>query len=155
MNAALGVLFGRYPQLATLDVEDPSGKVTATQSRGRPVDERTERSLKVTRPLVARARRPGPRRDVRHRARGSNELETTKNVVARYHQLGGDARDVYRASSTAFAILLGITMLIALVLRHAPRAQRHAAHGAAGRRHQPRRRGQPRRCACPRRAPTS
>ena len=127
----LGVLFGRYSELAALEVQDASGKSIAKVDRGRPVDEQTERSLKVVRP-IALARGPEkpdggdplqqeatahlslvatfavPRAKV-------DALETTKNVVATYHHVEASRETVYRDQLLVFALLVGSTMLITLV----------------------------------------
>jgi nitrogen fixation/metabolism regulation signal transduction histidine kinase len=111
----LGDLFGRYPELVALEIQDPSGRRVVRRDRGRPVDDSTERSLEVVRPLspepdsatlvatyaIARAR--------------VDQLETTANVVANYPHLEASRADLYRSYLFAFAILLGGTMLVTLV----------------------------------------
>jgi two-component system nitrogen regulation sensor histidine kinase NtrY len=111
----LAAQFPRYPELVALAIQDASSTLVAKRDRGRPVDEKTERSLEVRRPI-------GPEDDAAvlvatfaiARAR-VDELETTANVVANYHHLEASRGDLYRSYLFAFAILLGSTMLVTLL----------------------------------------
>ena len=111
----LGLLFVRYPELAALEVQDPTGHTIAKRDRGRPVDEQTERSLEVIRPLSTDPDAPNLVATFTVARAEVEELETTKNVVEAYHHLEVSRGAVYRTYFFVFAILVGITMLITLV----------------------------------------
>jgi nitrogen fixation/metabolism regulation signal transduction histidine kinase len=115
IEAQLDALFPRFPELVTLHVEDDKGNTLASRDRGRPVNEATERSLEVRRPLSSADDAPQAVATFAIDRKRLDELETTGNVVARYHQLESSRTDVYRYYLYAFAALLGITMLLTLV----------------------------------------
>ncbi len=116
IEVELDALFSHFPELVTLSVEDGEGRVLARRDRGRPVNEATERSLEVKRPL-------GDDPDGtsilatfaidRHRL---DELETTGAVVTKYHALEASRSELYRGYMYAFGALLGATMLLTLTL---------------------------------------
>ncbi len=111
----LGALMARYPELVALRVEGQAGRPEVKRDRGRPVDERTERSLEVSRPLSADPDAPVLIATFAIARARVDELETTANVVANYHHLEASRGDLYRSYLFAFAILLGGTMLVTLV----------------------------------------
>jgi nitrogen fixation/metabolism regulation signal transduction histidine kinase len=116
IGASLAALFEGHPDLAALDVRAPSGAPIASRDRGRPIDEATERSLKVTRPLSADADE-GPALVATFavaRAR-VEEQEITGKVVRTYHLLESSRDEWYRKTILVFAALVGSTMLITLV----------------------------------------
>jgi nitrogen fixation/metabolism regulation signal transduction histidine kinase len=111
----LGTLLGRYPELVALRVEGQPGRPEVERDRGRPVDERTERSLDVVRPLSADPDAPQLIATFAIARARVDELETTANVVANYHHLEASRGGLYRSYLFAFAILLGSTMFVTLV----------------------------------------
>jgi two-component system, NtrC family, nitrogen regulation sensor histidine kinase NtrY len=115
IEAELSGLFPHYPELVALRVDDAKGAVIAKRDRGRPVDERTERSLDVPRPLSDDSDAPTLVATFAIARSHVDELETTANVVANYHHLEASRGDLYQSYLFAFAILLGSTMLVTLV----------------------------------------
>jgi nitrogen fixation/metabolism regulation signal transduction histidine kinase len=112
----LDALFPRFPELASLRIEDASGTVLARRDRGRPVDEKTERSLEVKRPLGSAADAPSVVADFAVDRARVDAQEKTGTVVTKYHMLEASRNDTYRAYLKAFAALAGIIMLGNLVL---------------------------------------
>ena len=115
IEAQLDTLFPRFPELVSLYVEDASGNRLASRDRGRAVNEATERSLEVRKPLAPGDDAPQAVATFAIDRRRLDELETTGGVVARYHQLEGSRGDVYRSYLYVFAALLGATMLLTFV----------------------------------------
>lgn len=114
MVSRLDQLFAYSVNLVELRVDDENGSVIGKHSRGKSVDEKTERSLEVRTPiegttatLVASYAVPRNRLD---------ELEKAGTVVQKYHQLESSKSTLYGAYTQAFAALLGITMLVTVVL---------------------------------------
>jgi two-component system, NtrC family, nitrogen regulation sensor histidine kinase NtrY len=126
VEAQLLVLFPRYPELVTLTVEGSGAETLGRRDRGRPVDESTERSLPVSRALMddpngASCASPPPRPPCVTATFAINrkrldELETTGDVVTKYHALEQSRGELYRGYVYAFSALLGATMLLTLVL---------------------------------------
>jgi len=115
-DRAIGALFPRYPQLVSLGVEDPDGRLVSVRRRARPLDDDTERKLDVRRPL-------GP--DVPGEAlvatfafdrRYEHELERAGTIHDAYAQLRKERTRVYSTYFEAFAVLLGITVVATVVL---------------------------------------
>jgi nitrogen fixation/metabolism regulation signal transduction histidine kinase len=116
LSKELDALFPHYPELVSLRVTDTSGHVLATRDRGRPVDETTERSLEVARPLGAD---PDPATLVATFAadrKKLDSLESASGVVARYHQLESSRSELDSGYVAAFAALLGITSIMTVGL---------------------------------------
>jgi len=116
IEVQLDSLFPRYPELVALRIEDSSGVILARRDRGHPVDEKTERSLEVTRLLGLG---PDPPTLVATFAVDRAEVdvqETTGKVVSAYHKLEASRNELYRRYLLAFALLAGIMMLLSLVL---------------------------------------
>jgi two-component system nitrogen regulation sensor histidine kinase NtrY len=111
----LSALFPHYPELVSLAIADADGKVLAKRERGRPVDDKTERSLEVLRPVGAEPDAPILVATFAIARARVDELETTANVVGNYHHLEASRGDLYRSYLFAFAILLGSTMFITLL----------------------------------------
>ena len=110
----LDQLFAYSGNLVVLRVEDEGGSSLGEHSRGKGVDEATERSLEVRAPiesttatLIASFAVPRGRLD---------ELERAGTVVQKYHQLEASRSSLYGAYTQAFAALLGITMLVTVVI---------------------------------------
>ncbi len=116
VETELDALFPRFPSLVSLAIEDERGGVLAHRDRGRPVDERSERSLEVRRLLGDRdgaAVLVATFAAERHRL---DELESAGLVVTRYHQLEASRERLYQGYLNAFAALLGITVLVTIIL---------------------------------------
>ena len=113
IEAQLNTLFPRFPELVKLVVEDGDGKPLARRDRGRPVNDTTERSLEVRRPLGDDAQITATFAIDRSRL---DELEKTGAVVSKYHTLEASRSQLYEGYMYAFAVLLGITMLVTLVI---------------------------------------
>ncbi len=116
VEAQIDALFPRFPELVDLRIVDADGNVLAHRDRGRPVNEATERSLEVTRPLSDDPDAPTAAATFAIDRKRLDELETTGDVVTKYHQLEASRSDLYRGYFYAFAALLGITMLLTLLL---------------------------------------
>ncbi len=116
VEAQIDALFPRFPELVDLRIVDADGNVLARRDRGRPVNEATERSLEVTRPLADDPDSPSAAATFAIDRKRLDELETTGDVVTKYHQLEASRSDLYRGYIYAFAALLGITMLLTLLL---------------------------------------
>jgi nitrogen fixation/metabolism regulation signal transduction histidine kinase len=126
VEAQLLQLFPRFPELVALTVEGSGAETLGRRDRGRPVDESTERSLPVSRALMddpsgATCSSPPPRPPCVTATFAINrkrldELETTGDVVAKYHALEQSRGELYRGYVYAFGALLGATMLLTLVL---------------------------------------
>jgi two-component system nitrogen regulation sensor histidine kinase NtrY len=115
VETELATLFPRYPELVALTIQDANGKALVQRDRGKPVDEETERSLEVERPLGTEPDAPALVATFAVSRARVDELETTANVVGNYHHLEASRVDLYRSYLFAFAILLGATMLVTLV----------------------------------------
>jgi nitrogen fixation/metabolism regulation signal transduction histidine kinase len=116
VEAEMDVVFPRFPQLVALSVETEDGTVLARRDRGKPVDDKKERSLDVLRPLST-----GDTVMMVHAIfaidrKRLDELESTGDVVTSYHQIESSRGDLYNAYLRAFAVLLGLTVLVTLVI---------------------------------------
>jgi two-component system nitrogen regulation sensor histidine kinase NtrY len=116
IEAQLDSLFPHFPELVALSIEDGEGRVLAKRDRGRPVNEAKERSLEVRRPLGDDPAGSALLATFAIDRRRLDELETTGNVVTKYHALEASRSELYRGYMYAFGALLGGTMLITLVL---------------------------------------
>jgi nitrogen fixation/metabolism regulation signal transduction histidine kinase len=113
VEAEMNVVFPRFPQLVALSVESEDGTVLARRDRGKPVDDKKERSLDVLRPLSNEMMIHAVFAIDRKRL---DELESTGDVVTTYHQIESSRGDLYNAYLRAFAVLLGLTVLVTLVI---------------------------------------
>lgn len=116
VEAQIDTIFPRYPELVKLQILDADGNVLAERDRGRPVDEATERSLDVARPLTDDEAGPMAAATFAIDRKRLDELETTGNVVTKYHQIEASRSELYQGYIYAFAVLLGITILLTLML---------------------------------------
>ncbi|MEO7109088.1 MAG: ATP-binding protein [Polyangiaceae bacterium] len=116
VEAQIDALFPRFPELVDLRIVDADGNVLARRDRGRPVNDATERSLEVTRPLADDPDSPMAVATFAIDRKRLDELETSGSVVTKYHQLEASRSELYRGYLYAFAALLGITMLLTLLL---------------------------------------
>lgn len=115
-DAALAVLFPRYAQLVSLEVDDDSGRTLAFRDRGSPLDEARERKLEVVRPLSEGGGSPRLVATFAFDRRYEQELETAGATHDAYAQLEKDRARVYAGYFEAFAVLLGITVVATVVL---------------------------------------
>jgi two-component system nitrogen regulation sensor histidine kinase NtrY len=115
-DAALAVLFPRYVQLVSLEVDDDSGRTLAFRDRGTPLDEAKERKLEVVRPLSDDGGSPRLVATFAFDRRYEQELETAGATHDAYAQLEKDRARVYAGYLEAFAVLLGITVVATVVL---------------------------------------
>ena len=126
LEAELDVAFASFPDLVSLTVlESPvdpreteafAKKTLARRDRGRPVDESTERSLGVPRPLAEEPDGPLVYATFAVPRKRLDELESAGAVVARYHQLEASRSQLYDGYLDAFEALLGFTLLVTVVL---------------------------------------
>jgi nitrogen fixation/metabolism regulation signal transduction histidine kinase len=116
MEEALGALFGRYPGLVSLAVEDPAGKTLASRDRGRPLDEAEERKLDVQRPLGPDPAGPVLVATFAFDRRYERELERAGSIHDGYAELEKERARLYAPYLDAFAALLGITVVVTAVL---------------------------------------
>ena len=114
-TAALDAVFPRYEQLVSLSVEDEDARTLASRDRGRPIDDATERKLEVRRPLVDTGEEGGASTLVATFAfdrRYEQELEKAGNIHDMYAQLSRERARVYAPYYEAFAVILGITVVL-------------------------------------------
>jgi nitrogen fixation/metabolism regulation signal transduction histidine kinase len=116
IEAQLDALFSHFPELVTLSIEDGEGHVLARRDRGRPVNEATERSLEVKRPLGDDPSGTEVLATFAVNRKRLDELESTGTVVTKYHALEASRTELYRGYMYAFGALLGFTMLVTLAL---------------------------------------
>jgi two-component system, NtrC family, nitrogen regulation sensor histidine kinase NtrY len=115
-DSALAVLFPRYAQLVSLEIDDSAGHVIATRDRGHPLDEATERKLEVIRPLSSDGAAESLVATFAFDRRYEQELESAGTTHEAYAQLEKDRARVYAGYFEAFAVLLGITVVATVVL---------------------------------------
>ena len=116
LESEIDALFPHFPELAALAVEDATGQVLSRRDRGRPVDSATERSLEVRRPLTDDPDAPMLVATFAVSRKRLDELESAGVVVGRYHQLEASRVELYQGYLRVFAMLLGITALMTIVL---------------------------------------
>jgi nitrogen fixation/metabolism regulation signal transduction histidine kinase len=114
--SALGVLFPRYGQLVSLEVDDSTGRRLALRDRGRPLDDATERKLEVVRPLASDGASASLVATFAFDRRYEQELESAGATHDAYAQLEKDRPRMYTGYFEAFAVLLGITVVATVVL---------------------------------------
>lgn len=116
LESEVDALFPHFPDLAALAIEDASGQVLSRRDRGRPVDAATERSLEVRRPLNDDPDAPVLVATFAVSRKRMDELESAGVVVSRYHQLEASRADLYQGYLRVFALLLGITAAMTIIL---------------------------------------
>jgi two-component system nitrogen regulation sensor histidine kinase NtrY len=112
---ALDALLPKYPQLAALEVVD-GDRVLAARDRGRPVDQATERSREVKRDLLSTPAGPKVVATFAFDRRYERELVAAGAVRDAYTQLEKERSRVYAGSFEAFALLLLIVFVGAVVV---------------------------------------
>jgi nitrogen fixation/metabolism regulation signal transduction histidine kinase len=116
LESEIDALFPHFPELVALAVEDANGQVLSRRDRGRPVDAATERSLEARRALTDDPDAPMLVASFAVSGKRLDELETAGVVVSRYHQLEASRVDLYQGYLRVFALLLGITAMMTIVL---------------------------------------
>jgi two-component system nitrogen regulation sensor histidine kinase NtrY len=116
VEAQLVALFPRFPELVALSVEGSAGQVLARRDRGRPVDESKERSREVQGALTDDPDGARVTATFAIDRRRLDELETTGNVVTKYHALEQSRGQLYRGYVYSFGALLFGTMFLTLLL---------------------------------------
>ena len=116
LESEIDALFPHFPELVSLAVEDTSGQTLSRRDRGRPVDPATERSLEVRRALTDDSDAPMLVATFAVSRKRLDELENAGVVVTRYHQLEASRADLYQGYLRVFALLLGITAAMTIIL---------------------------------------
>jgi len=116
IEAQLDALFPRFPSLVSLHIEGADDKLLASRDRGHPVNDATERSLELRRPLSSDATPPSLVATFAIDRQRLDELEQSGAVVTNYHQLEASRGELYQGYLYAFAALLGITFLVTILL---------------------------------------
>ena len=116
LESEIDALFPHFPELVALAIEDANGQVLSRRDRGRPVDTATERSLEVRRALIDDPDAPVLVATFAVSRKRLDELESAGVVVSRYHQLEASRVDLYQGYLRVFALLLGITAMMTIVL---------------------------------------
>jgi nitrogen fixation/metabolism regulation signal transduction histidine kinase len=110
--AALDAIFPRYDQLVSLTVEDEDARTLASHDRGKPVDEASERILPVKRSLVDTEGTTTLIAVFAFDRKYEQALEEAGTVHDMYSQLSKERERVYRPYYEAFAVILGITVVL-------------------------------------------
>ena len=113
---ALERLFPRYAQLVSLGVEDGTGRPLVARDRGRSLDEASERKLEVRRPLGDDESGWSLVATFAFDRRYERELETAGATHDAYAQLEKERARIYTGYFEAFAVLLGTTVVVTIVL---------------------------------------
>lgn len=116
LESEVDTAFPHFPDLAALAIEGANGQVLSRRDRGRPVDAATERSLEVRRALADDPDAPMLVATFAVSRKRMDELESAGVVVARYHQLEASRADLYQGYLRVFALLLGITAAMTIIL---------------------------------------
>ncbi len=116
VESEIDAVFPHFPELVALAIEDQAGQTLSRRDRGRPVDTATEKSLEVRRALGDDEDAPMLVATFAVSRKRLDELESAGVVVARYHQLEASRADLYQGYLRVFALLLGITAAMTIVL---------------------------------------
>ncbi len=116
LESEIDAVFPHFPELVALAVEDAEGQTLSRRDRGHPVDAATEKSLEVRRALSEDPDAPMLVASFAVSRKRLDELESAGVVVARYHQLEASRADLYQGYLRVFALLLGITAAMTIVL---------------------------------------
>jgi two-component system nitrogen regulation sensor histidine kinase NtrY len=115
-GAALDAIFPRYEQLVSLDVQDEDARTLCAHDRGRPVDDALERTLPVPRSLVDTEGTSTLVATFAFDRRYEHELDEAGTIHDMYAQLGKERGRVYAPYYEAFAVILGITVVLTIVV---------------------------------------
>ncbi len=116
LESEIDAVFPHFPELVALAVEDAAGQTLSRRDRGHPVDAAIEKSLEVRRALGDDPDAPMLVATYAVSRKRLDELESAGVVVARYHQLEASRADLYQGYLRVFALLLGITAAMTIVL---------------------------------------
>ena len=98
------------------ELSEIAQKTMAHRDRGRPVDTQTEKSLTQLYPLTDDPDGPCVLATFAVSSKRLDELESSAEVVKRYHQIEASRNEVYQGYLNVFALLLGITLLLVVPL---------------------------------------
>lgn len=98
------------------DPAEVAAKTMAHRDRGRPVDAQTEKSLTQLHPLSDDPDGPYVFATFAVSSKRLDELDSSAEVVKRYHQIETSRNEVYQGYLNVFALLLGITLLLTVPL---------------------------------------
>ena len=98
------------------DLAEVAQKTMAHRDRGRPVDEHAEKSLTQLHPLTEDPDGPCVFATFAVSSKRLDELESSAEVVKRYHQIEASRNEVYQGYLNVFALLLGVTLLLTVPL---------------------------------------
>ncbi len=115
-SKALDAIFPRYEQLVSLKVEDEDARTLCARDRGRPVDDQAERILPVPRSLVDTEGTSTLIATFAFDRRYEKELDEAGKIHDLYTKLGDGRTTVYAKAYLFFALLLGITVVVTVVV---------------------------------------
>ncbi|HVJ93197.1 MAG TPA: HAMP domain-containing protein, partial [Labilithrix sp.] len=98
------------------DAAELASKTMAHRDRGRPVDTAAEKSLSQIYPLTDDPEGPCVLATFAVSSKHLDELESSAEVVKRYHQIEASRADVYQGYLNVYALLLGVTLLLTVPL---------------------------------------
>ncbi len=98
------------------DLAEIGQKTMAHRDRGRPVDTATEKSLTQIHPLTDEPEGPCVFATFAVSSKRLDELESSAEVVKKYHQIESSRSDVYQGYLNVFALLLGVTLVLTVPL---------------------------------------
>jgi nitrogen fixation/metabolism regulation signal transduction histidine kinase len=116
IESELAGAFKQYPDLVEVVIRTPDGTRLGSRDRGRPVDEATERSLKVERTLAEREDAPIMTAVFAAPRARFDELEKAAAFVRDYRAIELRRFDVDRAVLLAFVALVAITVPLAYII---------------------------------------
>ena len=115
VEVQLDTLFPRFPELVTLRIEAPDGRVLGARDRGRPVDSAKERSLVLRRALGTEETSPTLIASFAMDRARVDQLESLGSGVEKYHRLEAQRDKLYGPYVRAFAYMIGFTIAVTLV----------------------------------------
>jgi nitrogen fixation/metabolism regulation signal transduction histidine kinase len=98
------------------DPTEIAAMTLAHRDRGRPVDDKTEKQLTQLHPLTEDADGPCVLATFAVSSKRLDELESSAEVVKRYHQIEASRNEVYQGYLNVYALLLGVTLLLTVPL---------------------------------------
>lgn len=116
IDQELSEIFPTHANLVQLAVTDADGEVVVEKRRAEPVNEATELTLEVRRPLSEKEDGPMLLAVFTTAKARFDERDQASETVRTYRQIEASRAQVERAHVYAFAVLLAITMLAAVAL---------------------------------------
>ncbi len=117
LDEELKGIFATYPDLVELTISDEDGARIARRDRGRPVDDATERSLRVERALPAGKGEPLVLSAVFVAPRARfDELDQAATLVRDYRAIEGKRLLVERVVFAVFALLTAATIALSITI---------------------------------------